>query len=87
MFQKVENNTGFGEPYNFDSVTHYGMFDFAIDHMVWTVRPKEKYKDKQIGQRLQLSPGDIRKINKLYNCTADLLRAPNTAATTTGQFV
>ncbi|OQV24165.1 putative Zinc metalloproteinase nas-39 [Hypsibius exemplaris] len=85
QFQKYENNTGFGEPYDFDSILHYGMFDSAIDPSVWTIRPKEKHKDKQIGQRLQLSPGDIRKINKLYNCTADLLRAPSTAATTTGR--
>ncbi|OQV24129.1 putative Astacin-like metalloendopeptidase [Hypsibius exemplaris] len=85
QFQKFENNTGFGEPYDFDSILHDGMFDWAIDPSVWTVRPKEKYKNKQIGQQLQLSPGDIRKINKFYNCSADLLRAPSTAATTTGR--
>ncbi|OWA52334.1 putative Acidic mammalian chitinase [Hypsibius exemplaris] len=64
----IQNSTAFDEPYDFDSVLHYGMFDFAIDRSIWTIKPKEKYKDKQIGQRIGLSPTDIRKINKMYKC-------------------
>ncbi|OWA52621.1 putative Embryonic protein UVS.2 [Hypsibius exemplaris] len=67
LFQK-RPSTAFGEPYDFGSILHYGMFDFAIDPTVWTIKPKEKYGDRKIGQREQLSAIDINKINKMYNC-------------------
>ena len=58
----------FDEPYDFDSVLHYAMYDFAKDPTVWTIRPKAEYSNKQIGQRIKLSEVDIRKINKMYKC-------------------
>ncbi|OWA53845.1 putative Embryonic protein UVS.2 [Hypsibius exemplaris] len=80
QFQKYPS-TAFGEPYDFGSVLHYGMYDFAIDPTVWTIRPKEKYRDRVIGQRDGLSATDIRKINKVYNCTKQL---PTTTSTPAG---
>ncbi|OWA52627.1 putative Embryonic protein UVS.2 [Hypsibius exemplaris] len=80
QFQKYTNTTAFGETYDFNSVLHYGMYDFAIDRTVWTIRPKEKYKDRKIGQRDGLSATDIRKINKMYNCT----KLPTTTPTPSG---
>ena len=47
---------------------HYGMFDFAVNTTVWTIRPKAKFGDVEIGQRRALSAIDIRKINKMYKC-------------------
>ncbi|OWA50377.1 hypothetical protein BV898_14896 [Hypsibius exemplaris] len=48
---------------------HYAKYDFAIDKTVWTIRPNEKHESAAfIGQRLTLSPTDIRKINLMYNC-------------------
>ncbi|OWA53446.1 putative Embryonic protein UVS.2 [Hypsibius exemplaris] len=79
QFQKYINTTAFGEPYDFGSVLHYGMYDFAIDPTVWTIRPKEKYRGQEIGQRDGLSATDIRKINKMYNCTK-----PTTTSTPPG---
>ncbi|OWA53618.1 putative Acidic mammalian chitinase [Hypsibius exemplaris] len=67
-FKKYLNTTAFGQPYDFGSVLHYGMFDFAVNRSVWTIRPLPKYKDKEIGQRNWLSKIDIAKINAMYNC-------------------
>ncbi|OWA52346.1 putative Embryonic protein UVS.2 [Hypsibius exemplaris] len=78
QFQKYLNTTAFGEPYDFGSVLHYGMFDFAMNPAVWTIRPLPKYSDKLIGQRDALSDIDIRKINLLYKCAGT-----NSATTTT----
>ncbi|OWA52623.1 putative Acidic mammalian chitinase [Hypsibius exemplaris] len=69
QFQKYDNSLAFGEPYDFGSILHYGMFDFAVDRTQWTIRPKPQYSDKEIGQRRHLSPIDINKINKMYSCT------------------
>ncbi|OWA50487.1 putative Embryonic protein UVS.2 [Hypsibius exemplaris] len=66
------HTTAFGEPYDFGSVLHYGMYEFARRPTVWTIRPKAKYRDQVIGQRDGLSATDIRKINKMYNCTIQL---------------
>ncbi|OWA50507.1 putative Embryonic protein UVS.2 [Hypsibius exemplaris] len=79
QFQTYRNTTAFGEPYDFGSVLHYGMFDFAINPAVWTIRPLHKYSDKTklIGQRDALSDIDIAKINLMYKC------AGTNSATTT----
>ncbi|OQV17413.1 hypothetical protein BV898_08516 [Hypsibius exemplaris] len=58
----------FGQEYDFASVMHFGKYDFAIDKTVWTIRPKKTYDSNFIGQRVGLSPTDIRKINLMYNC-------------------
>ncbi|GAU99328.1 hypothetical protein RvY_10349 [Ramazzottius varieornatus] len=58
--------THFGQPYDYDSVMHYGKYDFAIDRNVWTIRGKEPYEDTPIGQRRGLSPIDIAKMNAMY---------------------
>ncbi|OWA50635.1 hypothetical protein BV898_15145 [Hypsibius exemplaris] len=67
-FSIYPETASFGEPYDFDSIMHAGMFEHAIDGNIWAIKPKEKYKDKVIGQRIQLSAIDIRKINKMFKC-------------------
>ncbi|OWA50636.1 putative Zinc metalloproteinase nas-14 [Hypsibius exemplaris] len=81
-FPLSTEDTTFGEPYDFDSIMHAGMFENAIDKSIWTVRPKEKYRDKVIGQSIQLSGTDIRKINKMYKCPGHALPVPVTTADT-----
>ena len=57
-----------GEPYDYGSVMHYGYNFFSVD----SKRPvivKLMPGGKQIGQRDGFSDLDLRKINKLYNCT------------------
>ncbi|OWA54490.1 putative Acidic mammalian chitinase [Hypsibius exemplaris] len=75
---KIYESTAFNETYDFGSLLHYGMYDFAIEPHVWTIRPKDKYKDKVIGQRNGLSEIDIRKLNKMYPCPAPST-VPNSA--------
>lgn len=57
-----------GEPYDYGSVMHYGFNFFSVD----SKRPvivKLMPGGKQMGQRDGFSDLDLRKINKLYNCT------------------
>ncbi|CAB1318744.1 unnamed protein product [Coregonus sp. 'balchen'] len=46
-------------PYDYDSIMHYGMSNPTID---------SKKRGVQIGQRNHLSPLDITRLNKLYQC-------------------
>ncbi|OQV19964.1 Vascular endothelial growth factor receptor 1 [Hypsibius exemplaris] len=68
-FTIYSNNLHDNQEYDFSSVMHSGMYDYSINHTVWTIRPKPKYAKSAIGQRMGLSSGDIRKINRLYNCS------------------
>ncbi|XP_035230201.1 zinc metalloproteinase nas-13-like [Stegodyphus dumicola] len=55
------------EDYDYSSILHYSRFAFSKDPKKKpTLEPKKK--DAKIGQRSYLSKGDIRKINKLYQC-------------------
>ncbi|GIY50827.1 hypothetical protein CDAR_537211 [Caerostris darwini] len=56
-----------GEPYDYSSILHYSKFAFSKDPFTKpTLEPKKR--GVRIGQRKGLSAGDVRKINKLYNC-------------------
>lgn len=67
-FKKVENGaySGFGQPYDYDSVMHYSSKAFSKNGQL-TIVPKKK--DAKIGQRKGFSVADIAKINAMYNCT------------------
>ncbi|KAL3998580.1 Astacin (Peptidase M12A) family protein [Acanthocheilonema viteae] len=54
-----------GSPYDYDSVTHYAAGAFSKNNRP-TIIPKSSII--RIGQRRGLSPTDIWKVNKLYNC-------------------
>ena len=81
----------FGQPYDFDSVMHYGAKDFPIDDEKYTLRPKTPYESRTIGQRLGLSDLDVIKLNLMYQCGSTTTTPPvtTTAArsttTTVGQ--
>lgn len=72
QFQAYQDSevTAYGEPYDFGSILHYGMFDFGKDPKVWTIQPKPQYSNNgsKMGQRTALSPIDIKKINAMYKC-------------------
>lgn len=59
-----------GEPYDYSSIMHYAKGTFAKANKDETIRPKACCPRPPIGQRIQLSPGDIRQTNKLYSCPA-----------------
>lgn len=56
----------FGLPYDYESVMQYPFNAFALDKRMPTMVPKEKYA--RIGQNKNLTPLDVLKIQKAYNC-------------------
>jgi hypothetical protein len=58
-----------GTPYDYGSVMHYEWNAFAIDSRIATIIPV-KNASAAIGQRLGLSPIDIREIQRYYECSA-----------------
>ncbi|GAB1598696.1 tolloid-like protein 2 [Argonauta hians] len=57
-----------GEEYDYGSIMHYARNTFARASFVDTILPKHSHGNQDIGQRLKLSPGDIRQANRLYRC-------------------
>ncbi|CAH8432073.1 unnamed protein product [Dicrocoelium dendriticum] len=57
-----------GEPYDYSSIMHYAKGTFAKANKDETIRPRACCPRPPIGQRIQLSPGDVRQTNKLYSC-------------------
>ncbi|XP_021001038.1 hatching enzyme 1.2 isoform X2 [Parasteatoda tepidariorum] len=57
-----------GEDYDYDSIMHYGSYDFTKYRNRPTILPKNR--DIFIGQRSGFSRTDLRKINKLYQCSS-----------------
>lgn len=55
-----------GESYDYDSIMHYGSYDFTKFRNRPTILPKQR--NVFIGQRNGFSRTDVRKINKLYQC-------------------
>ncbi|BHF75836.1 Bone morphoproteintic protein 1 [Sparganum proliferum] len=56
----------FDDPYDYQSIMHYGRNTFAKPGRSETVTPTDP--NAIIGQRKKLSPSDVRQTNKLYNC-------------------
>ena len=71
QFEKYQSNL-LGLPYDYDSIMHYGWNYFANDRSSPTIVPKKK---ASIGNRKLMSPGDVQKINILYECSG--ARAPS----------
>ncbi|OWA50649.1 putative Astacin-like metalloendopeptidase [Hypsibius exemplaris] len=84
-FQRYDNTTAFGLPYDFGSILHYGTNDLGINESVWTIRPLLQYRanySSAIGQRLWLSDSDEEKINRMYKCGKHRPPVPEGFATT-----
>uniref|UniRef100_A0A0N5C4K7 Metalloendopeptidase n=1 Tax=Strongyloides papillosus TaxID=174720 RepID=A0A0N5C4K7_STREA len=54
------------EPYDYNSIMHYGPYAFSANGRR-TITPYQANADR-MGQRVEFSPTDLRKINKLYEC-------------------
>ncbi|GMR48509.1 hypothetical protein PMAYCL1PPCAC_18704 [Pristionchus mayeri] len=68
---KGEDVDSMGEPYDFNSIMHYARDTFSRGLFHDTILPKPSLGFKgEIGQRVQLSDGDIRQTAKMYNCNA-----------------
>lgn len=67
-FAKYTNSevSNYGFQYDYGSIMHYGAYDFSINgEPTILVRQSGVVS---MGQREKLSPSDIGKINKMYNC-------------------
>ncbi|CCD70820.2 Zinc metalloproteinase nas-39 [Caenorhabditis elegans] len=66
---KPEEVDSLGEPYDFSSIMHYARDTFSRGAFYDTILPKPNSGFRlEIGQRVQLSEGDIRQTKKLYKC-------------------
>ncbi|VDO30582.1 unnamed protein product [Brugia timori] len=74
-FEKLKSDEidSLGEPYDYASIMHYARDTFSRGMYLDTILPKVKFGQRpEIGQRMQLSPGDISQTKKLYKCTDKL---------------
>ncbi|KAH0620766.1 hypothetical protein JD844_021518, partial [Phrynosoma platyrhinos] len=65
---EIVNSTNLDLPYDYDSVMHYGLYDFSNTAGKPTIVPIPN-ASIPIGQRVGLSNLDVKKINKLYSCS------------------
>ncbi|CAL4104292.1 unnamed protein product, partial [Meganyctiphanes norvegica] len=63
-----------GQPYDYDSLTHYRENSFAKIPKIKTIDPMKRVK---IGQRTHLSQHDIESINLLYKCKIKEVKRSN----------
>jgi Astacin (Peptidase family M12A) len=68
-FNKYSNRyiSYYGTSYDYDSVMHYSAKAFSAngDDTIITLDPNYQ---KRIGKRLELSEGDIQRVNNMYRC-------------------
>lgn len=78
-FKKMDSGevNSLREPYDYSSIMHYAKGTFAKANKDETIRPKACCPRPPIGQRIQLSPGDVRQTNKLYGCPCKLHHEKN----------
>lgn len=70
---KAEVNS-YGEPYDFESIMHYAPNTFSKRLDEKTIIPKKTLPQSilpNIGQRKSLSKGDIKQVNKMYQCPSE----------------
>ncbi|KAM9435613.1 meprin A subunit beta [Clarias gariepinus] len=61
-------SSALGFPYDYTSVMHYSKTAFNKDTKPTIVTKIPEFMD-MIGQRMEFSSSDVRKLNRLYNCT------------------
>ncbi|KAL8173175.1 UNVERIFIED_CONTAM: hypothetical protein K2H54_041574 [Gekko kuhli] len=73
-FQKYSNDhlTDFNTPYDYESIMHYGPFSFAKNKSLPTVTANIPEFNGVIGQRLDFSSTDLKRLNRMYDCTSPL---------------
>lgn len=58
----------FGTSYDYDSVMHYNKRAFARNRAKLTIETMDPEDQGRIGQRIEMSPGDVERINNMYEC-------------------
>ncbi|KAL1771248.1 meprin A subunit alpha [Sigmodon hispidus] len=61
--------TDLNTPYDYESVMHYRPFSFNKNESIPTITTKIPEFNDIIGQRLDFSPIDLERVNRMYNCT------------------
>lgn len=71
-FDTYDDNiiTDLNTPYDYESVMHYGPFSFNQNEGIPTITTKIPEFNGIIGQRLDFSAIDLKRLNRMYNCTA-----------------
>ena len=64
----VDETTNLGTLYDYNSVMHYGKDYFTNGNGFTIITLQPEFQDV-IGQRLEMSPNDVLKINRLYSCS------------------
>ena len=64
----VNDTTNLGTLYDYNSVMHYGENAFSNGNGSTIITLQPEFQDV-IGQRLEMSPNDVLKINRLYSCS------------------
>lgn len=69
-FKKVDKwkYSNFNTPYDYYSVMHYDLDNFAINKQYVTLRPLETKYRNIVGKQTIISRGDARRINRMYKC-------------------
>jgi hypothetical protein len=60
-------NDNFGTSYDIDSIMHYGSKAFSKNDKL-TIETKNPSDQGRIGQRIELSAGDITRLRNMYQC-------------------
>ncbi|XP_060114559.1 meprin A subunit alpha-like, partial [Heteronotia binoei] len=73
-FQKYSSDVlnDLNTPYDYESIMHYGPFSFTQNKSLPTVTANIPEFTGIIGQRLDFSSTDLRRLNQMYNCTRPL---------------
>ncbi|KAI3361202.1 hypothetical protein L3Q82_013394, partial [Scortum barcoo] len=72
-FKKLttKSSTTFNAPYDYLSVMHYSKRAFSKNRED-TIKTKLPQNQDKIGQRMEMSPIDVYKLNRLYNCNSSV---------------
>ena len=78
-FNKYEDDliTDMNTPYDYESVMHYRPLSFNKNASIPTITTTIPYFNEVIGQRLDFSPVDITRLNRMYDCGECLLFTPS----------
>lgn len=67
LSEKSEELTDFGTAWDYDSLVHAGSTKYSKNGKV-TIETIDPKNSEKIGQRNNISDGDILRINKMYKC-------------------
>lgn len=67
-FLKVQYMDNYGTPYDLDSILHYERNYYAKNYYLDTIVPHDRSFLNTIGRALEMSEGDVNRINNMYQC-------------------